>query len=172
MLAASAALGQTGYIGVYADPGGSDCSLFDTGAGPVNVYVVHQATSGAAASEWRLASGGDFAMTYVGETWSTAAIGDTQTGVTVSYGSCLGAPIALCTVTYVSSGLSGACAYLEVVADPSSVSGSIEVVDCNSHRSSASGGRLYVNPDGSCQCGHANSVLSTDWGRIKAMFSD
>jgi hypothetical protein len=172
IVSAGAALGQTGYIGVYADPAGTECTLSARGGGEVSVYVIHQATAGAAASQWRIVSGGGFDMTYVGEKWSAAAMGDTRSGVSVSYGSCLGSPILLCTVTYMSDGSSPSCSYLEVVADPASVSGSIEVVDCNSYRSSASGGRLNVNPDGSCPCGQAENVRDTDWGRIKAMFTD
>lgn len=171
-LPAAGALGQTGYIGLYADPAGTECTVSDQGGGEVNVYVIHQATSGAAASQWRIVSGGGFAMTYIGEKWSYPVIGDTQVGASVSYGSCLGAPNLLCTVTYMSYGVSSSCSYLEVVADPASIGGTIEVVDCTSNRMSAPGGKLYVNPDGSCPCGQANAVQSTDWGRIKAMFTD
>ena len=169
----AAALGQAGYIGLYADPAGTECTVADRGGGEINVYVIHKATSGAAASQWKIVSDGGFDMTYVGETWSTTAMGNTQAGVSTSYGSCMGSPILLCTVTYISHGASPSCSSLEVVPDPASVTGTIEVVDCSSHKSSGSGGRLYVNPDGSCPCGQAsNNVQSTDWGRIKAMFSD
>ncbi|MGD8414464.1 MAG: hypothetical protein PVF33_09540 [Candidatus Latescibacterota bacterium] len=172
IVSAGAALGQTGYIGVYADPAGTECMLSDRGGREVNVYVVHQATSGAAASQWRIVSGGGFDMTYLGETWSTTALGDARSGVSTSYGACLASPILLCTVTYLAHGTSSPCSYLEVVADPASVGGEIEVVDCNSNFLSGSGGRLYVNPDGTCQCGQADNVRDTDWGRIKAMFTD
>jgi hypothetical protein len=168
----AAALGQAGYIGLYADPAGTVCSVADAGGGEVNVYVVHKATAGAAASQWKIVSDGGFAMAYLGETWSTTAMGDTQTGVTTSYGSCLSEPVLLCTVTYMSYGVSTSCSSLQVVPDPSSVSGSIEVVDCSSNRLTAGGGRLIVNPDGSCPCGQASNVQETDWGRIKSLFSD
>jgi hypothetical protein len=168
----AAALGQAGYIGLYADPAGTLCNVTDGGGGEVNVYVVHKATAGAAASQWKIISDNGFAMAYLGETWSTAAIGDTQSGVTTSYGACQASPILLCTVTYMSYGVSASCSSLQVVPDPSSVSGAIEVVDCSSNRITASGGTLIVNPDGSCPCGQASNVQETDWGRIKAMFSD
>ena len=168
----AAALGQSGSIGLYADPAGTVCNVTDAGGGEVNVYVVHKATSGAAASEWKIISDSGFAMAYLGESWSTTAMGDTRSGVTTSYGACSPSPILLCTVTYMSYGASASCSSLQVVADPSSASGTIEVVDCNSNRVSASGGKLIVNPDGSCPCGQANNVQETDWGRIKAMFTD
>lgn len=169
--APAAAVAQAGYIGLYADPAGTVCNVSDRGGGEVKVYVIHKATSGAAASQWKIASDDGFAMTYVGETWSTAAMGNTQSGVSASYGSCLASPVLLCTVTYMSHGASASCSSLQVVPDPASVSGTIEVVDCASHRLSGTGDRLVVNPDGSCPCGHANNVQETDWGRIKAMFS-
>jgi len=99
-------------------------------------------------------------------------MGNTQSGVSASYGSCMGSPVLLCAVTYISHGASQSCSSLQVVPDPSSVSGAIEDVDCSSNRLSASDGRLNVNPDGSCPCGQASNVQATDWGRIKAMFTD
>ena len=167
-----AALGQGGYIGLYADEEGTQCNVTDAGTGEVNVYVVHKATTGAAASEWKIVADGGFAMAYLGESWEVTAMGDTRSGATVSYGGCMSSPVLLCTVTYMSYGVSTSCSSLQVVPDPSSTSGTIEVVDCSSNRISASGGKLIVNPDGSCPCGQANSFRDTDWGRIKAMFTE
>jgi hypothetical protein len=171
-LPVAGAHGQAGYIGLFADPGGTQCSVSDPGVGEVNVYVIHQGTLGAAASQWRVVSGGGFAMAYAGETWAYPVVGDTRGGASVSYGSCLGAPNLLCTITFLTLGASPPCSYLEVVPDPASAGGTIEVVDCASSRLSAPGGRLYVNPNESCPCGQANAVTATDWGRIKAMFGE
>ena len=171
-VSASGALAQAGYIGLYADEAGTACSVADQGGSQLNVYVIHQAVSGAAVSQWRIATGAGFAMTYLGESWSVVAIGDTQSGASASYGACLGSPILLATVTYVSHGTSTSCSYLEVVADPASSSGTIEVVDCSSQRLTGVGSRLLVNPDGTCPCGQANPAQETDWGRIKAMYSN
>lgn len=174
LVAASApgAFAQAGYIGLYADEAGTACSVTDHGGSQVNVYVIHQAVSGAAASQWRIAPGAGFAMTYLGESSPVVAMGDTQSGVSTSYGSCLASPILLATVTYISHGASASCSYLEVVADPASSSGTIEVVDCSSQRLTGVGSRLYVNPDGSCPCGQANPAQDTDWGRIKSMYAN
>jgi hypothetical protein len=169
---AAGALAQAGYIGLYADEAGTACSVADPGGGQVNVYVIHQAVSGAAASQWRIAPGAGFAMTYLGESSPVVAMGDTQSGVSASYGSCLASPILLATVTYLSHGTSASCSYLDVIADPASSTGTIEVVDCSSVRLTGVGSRLYVNPDESCPCGQANPTRDTDWGRIKAMYAN
>jgi hypothetical protein len=171
-LTAAAASGQAGYIGLYADAGGAVCSVHDQGAGQVNVYVLHQASAGAVASQWKLVPGAGFAMTYVGESWSIVAMGDTQNGVAASYGDCLSSPILLCTVTYATNGMSASCSHLSVVPDPNSFAGVIEVTDCSSQTLTATGGRLYVNPNDSCPCGLPNPVEDSDWGRIKAMFAE
>lgn len=172
LLPASIAQAQAGAIGLYADEAGTVCSVEDRGDGRVDVYVIHQAAPGAAASRWRIAAGGGFAMPYAGETWSVVAIGDTQSGATASYGACLSSPIVLARVTYVSMGASPPCAFLEVVPDPESSTGAIEVVDCASQTLVGAGSRLYVNPDDSCRCGLANPSRDTDWGRIKAMYAE
>jgi hypothetical protein len=168
---AGAAFGQAGYIGLYADATGVDCTVPDNGSGQVTVYVIHHAASGTTGSQWKIAASNGFDMTYVDETMSFVAMGTTQSGVSASYGSCLSSQILLGTVTYVSHGLSTPCSYLQVVPDPNASSGAIEVMDCSSQKNAGVGSRLYVNPNGSCPCGQVNPVEETDWGRIKAMFS-
>jgi hypothetical protein len=172
VLTAGAAFGQTGYIGLYADPEGVDCTTSDNGNGQVTVYVIHRAVSGTTGSQWRIEASDGFDMTYLGESLSYVAMGNTQSGVSLSYGSCLGSQILLCTVTYATNGSSSPCSYLQVVPDPNSDSGAIEVMDCASQKYTGTGSRLYVNPDGSCECGHVNPIEETGWGRIKAMFAD
>lgn len=171
-LAAGTAFGQAGYIGLYADAGGVNCTLSDNGGGSVTVYVIHHAASGATGSQWRIAASDGFGMTYLDESMSVMAMGTTQSGVMTSYGSCLNSQILLGTITYVSHGSSAPCSYLQVIPDPNAGSGTIEVTDCSSLRNAGTGNRLYVNPDGSCPCGEANPVEETDWGRIKAMFAE
>jgi hypothetical protein len=172
VLSAGAAFGQAGYIGLYADPEGINCSVSDDGSGQVTAYVIHRAASGTTGSQWKIEASDGFDMTYVGESLSYVAMGNTQSGISMSYGSCLGSQILLCTITYVSNGSSSPCSYLQVVADPNSDSGAIEVMNCASQKNPGNGSRLYVNPDGSCACGQVNPIEETDWGRIKAMFAD
>jgi len=168
----AAAVGQAGYIGLYADAGGTECFVSDRGPGQAQVYVVHQASAGATASQWKIVSGDGLGLTWLSESWSTVAMGDTRAGVTASYGGCETSPMLLCTITYTTNGTSSDCSYLEVVPDPSSFTGAIEVVDCASQQLAGRGGKIYVNPTESCPCGLPNPVEHTDWGRIKAMFAE
>ena len=54
LISASLAHGQAGFIGLFTDFGYTDCSLVDT-PGEVQVYVIHKATPGATASQFRIA---------------------------------------------------------------------------------------------------------------------
>ena len=53
IVSAGAALGQTGYIGVYADPAGTECMLSDRGGREVSV-VVRSASVGWGTMVWRM----------------------------------------------------------------------------------------------------------------------
>ena len=68
------------------------------------------------------------------------------------------------------SGTSAPCSKLEVVPDPAVATGTIEVFDCNHFRLVGGGGLMYVNPDGSCDCGEVVPAEDTSWGQIKALY--
>lgn len=166
---AGTAFGQAGYIGLFADTQGNDCDIVDTPMTVVDVYVVHMATPGATASAFKIIASSGFNMTCVAESTCDPVCGSVWTGRTASYGGCVASPILLVTVTFFAEGTSATCSYLEVVDHPTS--GTIEVVDCSYQHHVAGGGRLYVNPDGSCPCGLV-PANETSWGNIKTLYAD
>jgi hypothetical protein len=157
----SPAFAQTGYIGLFSDPTYVDCEFNDIMPALVPVYVVHKSCPGATGSQWKVQEGGGFTCTFVGEIHVfPQTIGSTYTGITIDYEACLSSDILLATINYFCNGLSPTCSYLEVVPDPASGTGMIEVLDCANPPNvlPGNGSRLYVNNDGSCPgCGEINS---------------
>jgi hypothetical protein len=100
------------------------------------------------------------------------SIGDVFTGISLGYGGCFSSDILLVTVNYFCQGVSPACASIEVVDDPASGTGNIESVDCDFVKWPANGSLLFVNPDGSCDCGEIIATRKTNWGRIKSLYGD
>lgn len=171
---AGLAYGQAGYIGLFSDEYGSECELIDAIPGLASVYVIHMATAGATASQWKVQSGGGFTMVYMSESllpYPCVDCGNTQEGIYVPYGSCLSSPLFLITINYFAQGTSAPCSYLEVVPDPDTGTGEIVVWDCGDEMLAGGGARLYVNPDGSCECGPVPTE-QTNWGKMKALYTE
>jgi hypothetical protein len=164
------AAAQTDTIGLFTDTGYTECEFNDTGPGRVSVYVVHTATSGSVASQFRVVSDAGVTLSYLGEsTQWPLVIGNSQTGVTVAYeGECRYSDILVMTINYLASGSSATCSTLRVMPDLNAPTGTIEVVNCSQTKLEAIGAYLVVNSDGTCECGP--STQFTNWGVIKAKY--
>lgn len=184
MLCASAAFGQgiaSECICLYYDLAYTQCNYVDAGAALVPVYAVHMFSPGATASQWRLITGGGFNCTYTGEiVHMPTSIGSTPAGISLGYGGCLVSPILLVTINYFCMGTSPECAWLQVVGDPGSGSGLIEIVDCsftawiacaNYAGGDGVGCTITMNGNETCPCvdGPCPTEEST-WGRVKALY--
>jgi hypothetical protein len=170
LLWAGTAFGQAGLIGLYVDADWyADCELIDSEVALVPLYAVHKYCPGATASQWMVVTGGGWNCTYVGEAvHMPTVIGNTHIGISLGYGGCLQSNILLATINYFCQGLSPSCAFIEVVGDPASGSGLVEVVDCNYTRHIGSGRLIYVNPNPSCRC--FTPTKESSWGRIKSLY--
>jgi hypothetical protein len=188
--------GQAGYIGLFSDaPAYVWCDLVDISPALVPIYIVHKGCPGATASRFMVVTGGGFNMFYTGEIHHMPlTYGDSQTGVCIQYGTCYSGDFLLITICYFGQGLSETCSRADVVADPMSASGSIEVMDCAGNTLAATSGMMYINSDGSCSCGElpgepARSTLikpasaatpddfcyplptrERTWGQVKALY--
>lgn len=171
VLCASTAFGQAGTIGIFVDnPGFVQCTFVDAAPALVPVYVVHHITPGATASQWKVMAMAGWNCIYTGEiVIQPVSIGNTQAGISVSYGGCKPAPIHLVTINYFCQGLNPTCAYLEVVPDPAAPTGLIEVVSCSFVKLIGTGGRLYAN-NVNHQCDCYDPVRNTSWGGVKALY--
>ena len=170
LFGASLAFGQAGSIGLFADTGASGCSLVDPFFMAQSVYVIHVFTPGATASEFMVAQSGGFNMIFTGEIQhQPTSIGSVMTGISIGYGGCFAGPILRVTMNYLGQGLSAPCSYLQVVPHPMNQSGAIEMVDCGFVKRPATGGRLIVNPNATCQC--SVPTQETTWGKVKALYA-
>jgi len=170
ILVCASAAAQTDEISLYSDPGYNNCELVDRGSGVATIYVVHHTVSGATASQFMVRGSPDADLVLLGFNSEYLKLGDPESGLAVAYQGCLNSDVRIGTITYLMSGTSGNCSYLQIVPDPSSHTGTIEVQDCNDYKLEASGTRLVINPDGSCACGPTTEI--TNWGRIKDRFRD
>jgi hypothetical protein len=166
----SLATAQTDVIGLFTDTGYDECKLNDTGSGVVSIYVVHTATTGSVASQFRVIGDAGVTLSYIDEsTQWPLVIGNSQTGVAVTYGGeCRFSDILVITINYFAMGSSTTCSTLRVTPDPYAPTGTIEVVNCSQSRLEAIGAHLVVNSDGTCECGP--STQFTNWGVIKAKY--
>jgi len=177
MLAAPAAA-QYGNIGVYSEPGGCNCDIYDTGpAVVVDVYVVHRYIyEGVQGSSFIVTGDPGMTMIFLAEYPIGGPIfilGNIVDGYTVSYGSCLTGGLAIMRISYLSLGTSVPCSMLEVSPAPTSVTGQVEVWDCGDVVHPAGGGVAMVNPLG-CHCSdpfcQPVPVEESTWGGIKALY--
>src|SRR5436190_20250364 len=89
LCSASMSSAETDTINLYADPGFSVRQAFDTAPGLLKVYVVHENTTGATSSAFRIASSSGFTGTWVSDSSPFTSLGTTQTGIYMSYGACV-----------------------------------------------------------------------------------
>jgi hypothetical protein len=167
LLAATAVFGQAGEIDVFSDPGYSDCKVNDYVPGQFPLYIVHTNSPGATESQFKLSLPGTF--TWLNESSPFLVIGQSTSGVTVSYGSCMVSPILLITVNVQTYGATPSCTYIEIVPDPGALSGQVEAVDCSSYKIYPNAGWAVVNATSACSSCEVPSNDAT-WGSIKALY--
>ena len=166
----SQAPGFGGTLRLANDPNGAECAIPDE-PGLKPIYVVHTNTPGATASQFSAPAPACLQMVYLSDTPTFGVtIGNSQTGVSVGYGACLGSPIQVLTINYFAQGLTPDCCLYPVLPDPNVPSGRIEVVDCSSALVLANGGDATVNENPGCPCGALKTEQAT-WGQIKALYA-
>lgn len=170
VFAASMAFAQAGSIGIFGDPGGTDCNLNDTVAGLTPYYAVH-VNAVAVASQFSAPKPACMTATYLSDTAAfPVTIGNSQTGVAIGYGACQVSPTLVLTINYFTTGTTPACCYYPVYPDPAAESGQIEVVLCDNSLVFATGGVGIVNADGTCLCDVP--ARQSTWGKVKSLYSE
>ena len=175
LCSASLAFAQLpGAVGLFADNAGVSCNLTDT-PGIAYVYVIHQWTDGATASEFSVSFPAG-CMTHLADTSPFALkSGLFLTGTSIPYQSCLTHPIYLGYLLFSLSGICPPCTYMTVVENPNSLpapaAGEVYVVDCtpgSPQLMKGTGGELIINPIQGCECDVP--AEDTTWGQVKALF--
>lgn len=142
---------QGGAICLFADPTGADCGFEDNTPGLLEIYVVHTLAAGVTSSQfWLPKPDCMVGATFLEDTNVLPVfIGNSQTGISIGYGSCV-STIHILTMNYAVSGMSVPdCAYPVL---PHPARNFVEAADCDHHLIAATGGTSYINSSRSCQC--------------------
>ena len=152
-----------GKVALYSDSLFTDSTYVDNVPSVLHVYVVHQDFFALPLGiSFRIERSAGFTGTWLSESSPfTVVVGNSQTGVAISYGVCKTPPVLLLDIMYFAHGTSGPCSSLASTAHPPSPSGRIEVNTCM-EGVLAEPGRLRVN----CTV----PVESTTWGQVKALY--
>jgi hypothetical protein len=158
-----------GTIGVYSDTGAGNCNVVDA-EGLVTVAVVLVNSDGATFTSFALEESDGLQMSYINESSPfQLTLGDTRSGITVTFGACLTGSVHLLTVRYNGTGTTSTCEAIGVVPHPGRPAGLIEVFDCTQTLYTAShGGTALVSDDGACGCD--TPVADSSWGRVKSLY--
>lgn len=174
-LFAGSAWGQAGSIGIFPNAAANCCLLDDKTLGLTAYYVVHVYTPGATACRYSAPRPVCFTATYLSDTnMFPVTIGNSQSGVSVGYGSCRVGPIHVQTLNFFTTGTTPECCYYRVQPDPASSYGEIEVSDCGFQLIFGVGGHSIINGGPRCNCGYPCPVPveETTWGEVKSLYSD
>lgn len=159
---------QLGSLCLYTDAAASQCNFTDSPSSLVLLYLVHTEPTGAKGVRYSAPIPQCwFGAVFLGDQFQyPVAIGNSQTGVEVSYANCVSGAIHVETIAVFSQGLAETdCAY-PVLPDP--LASGIEVVDCSDNIVPGIGGESYINSSLPCLCptGPSTPVLSVSPGYI------
>jgi hypothetical protein len=177
-------------VEVSSTPYGYECLLNnDAGPGIRTVYVRLGFNPGTTSARFMLATTPGATMTYVSESIPYAFTGNTQSGISICFGSCLeGTQVnVIATVKYMSYGTDARCSELRAVPFPGAET--VEVMNCDGTTVSAWCADLQLLPDVlpfpiPCNCSSYHkfagvpnqfgcqpvSIETATWGRIKALY--
>lgn len=172
----SALMAQGGHLGIFGDAEATDCYPMDDFEGILRFYLVMIEAPGVRGTEFTVVPGGGFVGTFLGDELGTDAnvsVGNSPTGKAVAFPDCYSGTVHVLTISYYCHGQSAACSYLEVL--PYKQEAEINVADCDYQLSGITGGRTYVNHDGTCACEapgfETSPVERSTWGGVKAIYA-
>jgi len=171
VFSASMASAQLGQLGVYADPMGTDCNIVDDAAGLLKIWVVHTLGNQIAGSEfWAPAPSCMVGASYLSDgDQAGAAVGDTQTGLSIGSGTSSDSPVAAVSMSFFAAGLSDPCCQYPILPHP--ITGVITFNDCvpNDLPGQAGPPATLNGDDTVCPC--AVPTEESTWGAVKSLFN-
>ncbi len=178
-------LGQGGNepdrgIGVSSSPMLYACDIEDNAPGLLEVFVVYTglAANGITFAAPMPACADQWVYLQDSHVFGTTT-GDSQTGVSVDFGTCLSGPVHVLTIQYFAIGTTPPCCVYPVLP----VSGSeVEAVACDGSAVTVTRLCNYINQDPNCGCVVLGPIFflcpavvvpveSTTWGRVKALYA-
>jgi hypothetical protein len=172
----SLAFAQAGSLGLFVDSGGTDCdAAHPASGGYFSLYVYHLWSPGATAARFMVdhSSWGCDLVHFADQCpMGTPLVGNSDTGVAVTYGMCMASPAHILTIVYQGGTTTGSdCCLVQVVGDPALSPPIVQIADCDDPPQlfEATGGGVILNPiPGVCECSVATQP--TSWGQIKALY--
>jgi hypothetical protein len=179
--APNSSYGQYDLIAVFSDTTHTNCSIGCLGedCNSILFYFFHYSTVGAHGS--RFMSPYHYCLGEHG--WSgdfkpfPNTIGNTQEGITITYGGCRTGWTHILTSWYYACCLPGTapCCEQAVLPHPNAAAGQVEVLDCtDTWVPAAEISSAFVNFWGTCACSTPTGIpnQTTTWGFIKGLYSD
>jgi hypothetical protein len=161
----------------------SECNL-PSNPGLRTVYIRETFNLGSMATRFKLALATGATITYVSETHPYTSVGNTQSGISICYGSCVSGSILVATVTYMSTGTDQNCSQLLVVPHPNAET--VEILTCDGIPTATFNRDLNLLSPGGVPCGCSPSHMfpgtphqfdcmtiatkNSTWGSIKALY--
>jgi hypothetical protein len=154
-----------GRVEIYADPALTQCTLSDTSPRTANIYVSETAYLDEGV-RFRVAASSGFTGVWLSEVSPFYSEGNSQSDVSIIFGTCLESQVTVLTATYQLFGTS-TCSTLSVAA----ANGFREPIcfHCNFEYPCEGYISLHVNCAGSSDC-NPLAIEPTTWGRVKALY--
>jgi hypothetical protein len=151
----TASLAQNDRIELFTDQEMTTCGLVHDGPAIRSIYMFHTGSALVTASEFSVPKPACWTgATYVGETIADGllSIGNSQTDLSIAYGTCALPPVYLGRIDYAVAGTAPSCCMISAAPAQTSPPG-IWVVDCSfQQRFGAPGAQVTVNPTAACPC--------------------
>lgn len=165
----------------YPDYHAEFCQVYDISGQLATVYVIHENSPGATASEFKIEFFNGFNMILMEETviGGRLHIGSALTGIAIAYGGCRETwhkdyPLVILKLVFMGSGASHHCSsFLRVVPDPAANPPGVYATDCaeTPNLKPIYGHWLAVSTTGDfCSCDLPVPAEKTTWGQVKALY--
>jgi hypothetical protein len=172
------ALGQTEKFTLYADTGGSDCSIADTAPGVVEVHMIWAGSGGRKVLHFRAPK----PACWTGATWlgdviagPFLSIGTSQADdFTIAWTACFDLPFYVGKMNFFGVGTGEPCCQYPVLPGAhAEIPGSVVGLDCQQpfgNLVAVGAGSATINETEDCLCNPPLAIQETTWGRVKALY--
>lgn len=152
-----------GRIAIFSDDALSNGELTDDSLRLVDIYIGHVDHIGVTGSQFKVEPTEGFTGTWISETspWAPFTIGQSLSGISISYQACIDDDILVVKATYWLQGTSSPCSGLRVTRVPPTPQ--VLCVGCNFVE-------LPCDPPGDLRVNCPVSTQTTTWGRVKALY--
>jgi len=172
-VAGAASAAGVGHLGLFADQGAAGCNVIDPVYASYAIYVLHVDATSANTAQFRvILPAGLTSIKGAFEVNPTMlSLGTFEGGITITYVGCKsGFPLLLGTLNFVGLGNTPGCQRFTIAADPSVVSGKVEIVDCSSVIHTVDYCLDAFLSVAGTDCGCDVPTEQSNWSRIKALY--